>query len=70
MDLAQDRVHRRPSSNNSLVETSNFAPTRVRQPRVQRVFKITSPNTPFLNKLCENSKSDFGVHVHGSLNNE
>lgn len=65
-----DRVHRLTSSNNSLVETSNFTPTRVRQPLVQRVLKISSPYTPFLNKLCENSKTGFGVHVHGSLNNE
>jgi hypothetical protein len=70
MDLAQDRVHRRTSSNNSLVENSNVTPTRVRQPHVQRVSKTPSPYTPFLNKLCENSKSGFGVHVHGSLNNE
>jgi hypothetical protein len=71
MDLAQDRVHRQTSSNNSLVETSNFTPTRVRQPHVQRVvLKIPSQYTPCLNTMCENSKSGFGVHVHGSLNNE
>jgi hypothetical protein len=70
MDLAQDRVHRRTSSNNSLVETSNFTPTRARQPHVQRLLKIPSPYPPFLNKLRENSKSGFGVHVRGSLNNE
>lgn len=68
MDLAQDRV-RRTSNNNYLVETPNFTP-RVRQPLVQRVLKIPSPYMPFLNKMCENSKSGFGVHVHGSLNNE
>jgi len=70
MDLAQDRVHRQTSCNNSLVESTNFIPTRVRQLHVQRVLKTPSPYTPFFNKLCENSKSGFEVHVHGSLNNE
>jgi hypothetical protein len=39
-------------------------------PHVQRVLKIPPPNAPFLSKLGGNSKSDFGVQVHGSLNNE